>query len=76
MSLPRFPLLLILLKLIFMRVRMELFLPQLELSLPFLEEMLELLLLHLIMPQLYIYRHVLHVGWLLNELLVLLQDLL
>lgn len=40
-----------------MRVRMELLLPQLKLSLPLLVEMLKLLLLHLIMPQLYIYRH-------------------
>lgn len=57
MSLPCFPLLLILLKLIFMRVGMELLLPQLELSLPFLIEMLKLLLLHLIMSQLHIERH-------------------
>lgn len=54
MSLPCFPLLLILLKLIFMRIGMELFLPQLKFSLPFLVEMLKLLLLHLIMPQLHI----------------------
>lgn len=72
MSLPRFPLLLILLKLIFMRIGMELFLPQLKLSLPFLVEMLKLLLLHLIMPQLHIYRHGLYMWWLLNNLLVLL----
>lgn len=57
MSLPCFPLLLILLKLIFMRVGMELLLPQLELSLPFLIEMLKLLLLHLIMSKLHIERH-------------------
>lgn len=57
MSLPCFPLLLILLKLIFMRVGMELLLPQLELSLPLLIEMLKLLLLHLIMSQLHIERH-------------------
>lgn len=76
MSLPCFPLLLILLKLIFMRIGVELLLPQLKLSLPFLVEMLELLLLHLIMPQLHIYRHGLNVWWLLYDLLVLLQDLL
>lgn len=57
MSLPCFPLLLILLKLIFMRVGMELLLPQLELSLPFLIEMLKLLLLHLIVSKLHIERH-------------------
>lgn len=57
MSLPCFPLLLILLKLIFMRIGMELFLPQLKLSFPFLIEMLKLLLLHLIMSQLHIERH-------------------
>lgn len=61
MSLPCFPLLLILLKLIFMRIGMELFLPQLKLSLPFLIEMLKLLLLHLIMSQLHIQRHGLYV---------------
>lgn len=76
MTLPCFPLLLILLKLIFMRVRTELFLPQLERPLPLLVEMLKLLLLHLIMPQLHIHRHGLHVGGLLYNLLVLLQDLL
>lgn len=54
MSLPCFPLLLILLKLIFMRIGIELFLPQLKLSLPLLVEMLKLLLLHLIMSQLHI----------------------
>lgn len=72
MSLPCFPLLLILLKLIFMRIGMKLFLPQLKLSLPFLVEMLKLLLLHLIMSQLHIYRHGLHMWWLLDDLLVLL----
>lgn len=76
MSLPCFPLLLILLKLIFMRIGMKLLLPQLKLSLPFLVEVLKLLLLHLIMPQLHIYRHGLKVWWLLYDLLVLLQDLL
>lgn len=72
MSLPCFPLLLILLKLIFMRIGVELFLPQLKLALPFLVEMLKLLLLHLIMPQLHIYRHGLHMWRLLYDLLVLL----
>lgn len=72
MSLPCLPLLLIFLKLIFMRIGMELFLPQLKLSLPFLVEMLKLLLLHLIMPQLHVYRHGLYVWWLLYNLLVLL----
>lgn len=61
MSVPCFPLLLILLELIFMRIGMELFLPQLKLSLPFLIEMLKLLLLHLIMSQLHIKRHGLYV---------------
>lgn len=72
MSLPCFPLLLILLKLIFMRVGMELLLPQLELSLPFLIEMLKLLLLHLIMSQLHIKRHSLYMWRVLDDLLVLL----
>lgn len=72
MSLPCFPLLLILLKLIFMRVGMELLLPQLELSLPFLIEMLKLLLLHLIMSQLHIERHGLYMWRVLDDLLVLL----
>lgn len=76
MSLPCFPLLLILLKLIFMRIGKELFLPQLKFSLPFLVEMLKLLLLHLIMPQLHIDSHGLYMWWLLYNLLVLLQDLL
>lgn len=61
MPLPCFPLLLIFLKLIFMRIGMQLFLPQLKLSLPFLIEMLKLLLLHLIMSQLHIQRHGLYV---------------
>lgn len=61
MSLPCFPLFLILLKLIFMRIGLELFLPQLKLSLPFLVEMLKLLLLHLIMSQLHIKSHSLYV---------------
>lgn len=57
MSLPRLPLLLILLELIFVRVGVELLLPQLELPLPFLVEVLELLLLHLVVPQLHVYGH-------------------
>lgn len=61
MSLPCLPLLLILLKLIFMRIGMELLLPQLKLSLPVLKEMLKLLLLHLIMSQLHVQRHGLYV---------------
>lgn len=72
MSLPCFPLLLILLKLIFMRVGMELLLPQLELSLPFLIEMLKLLLLHLIVSQLHIEGHGLYMWRVLDDLLVLL----
>lgn len=76
MSLPRLPLLLILLELIFVRVGVELLLPQLKLPLPFLVEMLELLLLHLVVPQLHIYGHGLDVRWMLYNLLVLLQDLL
>lgn len=55
---------------------MELLLPQLKLPLPLLVEMLKLLLLHLIMPQLHVYRHGLHMRWLLDNLLVLVQDLL
>ena len=57
MALPCLPLLLILLKLVFMRIGMKLLLPQLKLSLPFLVEMLKLLLLHLIVSHLHIYGH-------------------
>lgn len=76
MSLPRFPLLLILLELIFVRVGVELLLPQLKLPLPFLVEALELLLLHLVVPHLHVYGHGLDVRGMLYGLLVLLQDLL
>lgn len=72
MALPCLPLLLILLKLVFMRIGMKLLLPQLKLSLPFLVEMLKLLLLHLIVPHLHIYGHGLYMGWMLYNLLVLL----
>lgn len=75
MSLPCLPLLFILLKLIFMRIGVELFLPQLKLSLPLLVEMLKLLVLHFVMPQLHIYRHGLHRRWL-HHLLVPLQEAL
>lgn len=76
MSLPCLPLLLILLELIFVRVGVELLLPQLKLPLPFLVEALELLPLHLIVPQLHVCGHGLDVWRMLYNLLVLLQDLL
>lgn len=62
MSLPCLPLLLILLELIFVRVRVELLLPQLKLPLPFLVEALELLPLHLVVPQLHVCGHGLQTG--------------
>lgn len=55
---------------------MELLLPQLKFSLPLSVEMLELPLLRLVVPQLYVYRHGLQMWWLLYNLLVLLQNLL
>lgn len=76
MSLPRLPLLLVLLQLLFVRVGTQLLLPQLKLALPLLVEVLKLLLLQLIMPQLHVYRHGLHMWRLLYNLLVLLEDLL
>ena len=55
--LPLLPLMFVVLQLVFVRVRLKLLVPQVEGAVPVLKDGGELLLLHLVMPQLHVGRH-------------------
>lgn len=70
--LPLFPLGLVVLELVFVRVGLELLIPQFKVPVPVLVHWSKLLLLHIIVFQLHIQWHGLEMRRLLDELLILL----